>query len=280
MKKHITNEKKLNNFKEKFETKKYGNIHVLADFDRTLTYGTNKNGERRPSLISVLRNGDYLSENYAERAHALYDKYHPIEVDPNISEKEKREAMYEWWKDHDELLKECGFKKEHLEDIVEDSGIRFRKGVKRFLDFLYKKEIPLVIISASGAGEAIPMFFEKKKVNYPNIHFVVNEFRWDEEGFSLGFQEPIIYSLNKDETVLSKFPEIHEKIKDRKDVVLLGDSEGDVDMVTGFDYNNLLKIGFLSYEITEERKEKFKEVYDIILEGDGDFGFVNELFKV
>ena len=52
--------------------------YILADFDRTLTYGTFK-GQKTPSIISLLRDGNHLSEDYAEKAHQLFDHYHAIE---------------------------------------------------------------------------------------------------------------------------------------------------------------------------------------------------------
>ena len=64
---------------------------------------------------------------------------------------------------------------------------------------------------------------EKNNVNYDNIHFVSNEFIWDENGRAVSWKEPFVTSLNKDETVISSdtYPELYEKIKDRKNVILL-----------------------------------------------------------
>ncbi|MEF8847201.1 MAG: hypothetical protein V5A57_02140 [Candidatus Paceibacterota bacterium] len=275
MSKHITNKSKFKETVKGFQENK-GEYHILSDFDRTLTYGTDEDGSKRPSLISVLRNGDYLDEDYAERAHGLFDKFHPIEEDPEVSTKRKKEAMQEWWSTHNQLLIEKGLSKQDLKDITEEGGVRFRKGVPEFLQFLHENNIPLVIISAGGAGEAIPMFFEEKDLNYPNIHFVVNRFEWNEEGKATNHKGPIIHSLNKDETVLEEYPEIYDKIKKRRKVILFGDKVEDIDMIKGFDYNRLLTVGFLCYRI-EERKEGFKKKFDLVLEGDDeDFTFINE----
>jgi 5'-nucleotidase len=61
-------------------------------------------------------------------------------------------------------------------------------------------------------------------------------------------KDPIIHVFNKDETSLATMSHIYKQIQYRKNVILLGDSLGDVGMVTGFDYVNLLKIGFLNAE--------------------------------
>ena len=58
-------------------------LHIVSDFDRTLTYAS-VGGEKIPSIISILRDGNYLSKEYAEKAHALFNKYHSIEIDNNI----------------------------------------------------------------------------------------------------------------------------------------------------------------------------------------------------
>ncbi len=66
-------------------------LHVLVDFDKTITTAF-VDGKFVPSLISILRDGNYLTPNYAKKANALYTKYHPIEIDPNIPLEEKKKA--------------------------------------------------------------------------------------------------------------------------------------------------------------------------------------------
>lgn len=269
-----------NNFKEIYEKIRSDgkdDLHVLADFDRTLTYGS-IDGVKTPSIISLLRDGNHLTEDYAEKAHALFDKYHPMEIDPNMPTEEKKDAMMKWWTEHNKLLVESGLKKKDLEDIVKNGHLKFREGVLKLLDNLYENNIPLVILSASGAGDAIQMFFEKHKKDYSNIHYVTNQFSWDNEGKVESAKDPIIHSLNKDESVISSMPEIYESVKDRRNVILLGDSINDVEMITGFDYNALIKVGLLNSD-EEKLRETYLEKFDVVLEGDGDLNFVNELIE-
>src|SRR3990167_8196739 len=47
-------------------------IHVLTDFDKTLTKFVLPNGEEMPSLIFRIRNGFYLSKEYSQKANELY----------------------------------------------------------------------------------------------------------------------------------------------------------------------------------------------------------------
>ena len=88
---------------EKFRLAGKDKIHVISDFDRTLTKAF-VNGKKTPSVIAILRNGNYLGEEYTKKANELANKYHPIEIDPNVPDDEKRKAMFDWWSEHFDLL--------------------------------------------------------------------------------------------------------------------------------------------------------------------------------
>lgn len=254
----------------------YGNLHILTDFDRTLTYGC-IDGIKTPSIIAMLRDGNHLTPEYTEKARSFADKYHTIEIDPDIPIEEKKISMREWWAQHTELLIQSGLSKADLEDIVQNGPVKLRRGVTEFLDILQKNNIPLVIISSSGCGDAIRMYFEKNKSDYENIFYVTNQFVWDEAGKAISAKQPIINCMNKDETILQNIPEVYRAIKNRKNVILLGDSPGDLGMIEGFNYANLLKIGFQNCEYNSE--EEFKKYFDIILQGDETFDYINSLVK-
>ncbi len=277
MKVIISNSEKFEKLKDQIKKTSYQNLHILSDFDRTLTYGA-INGAKIPSIISILRDGNHLAAGYAEKAHELFNKYHHIELDPNVSLSEKKRAMQEWWETHNKLLIESGLSKSDLEDIVENGHVKFREGVSKFLDFLYKNNIPLIIFSASGCGDAIQLFFRKIRKDYLNIFYVTNKFNWDDNEKAVSTKGPIIHCMNKDETVLKKIPEIYKLIKNRKNVILLGDSLGDLGMIKGFDYSNLLKIGFLNFDYSKSIRD-YKKNFDIVLEGNEDFNFINTLIR-
>lgn len=252
-------------------------FHVLADFDRTLTKAI-VNGIETPSIISELRRGNYLSEEYSEKANALAEKYHSIEIDPKIPLKEKKRAMQEWWKEHFDLLIESGLNKKHIEQVVDSGKMQFRKGALTLLDILYKKNIPLVIMSSGGlGGDSISMTLKKQKRLYNNIYIISNSFEWDSNGRAVGVKKPIIHVLNKDEFSLKELP-IYDKLLKRKNVLLLGDSLGDLGMIEGFRYDNLIKVGFLNSNI-KENLEIYKKSYDVLILNDGTFGFVNNLLR-
>jgi 5'-nucleotidase len=83
--------------------------------------------------------------------------------------------------------------------------------------------------------------------------------------------------LNKDEVIIED-QRIFERIKDRHNVILLGDGEGDIGMVQNIKYDNIIKIGYLN-EKEEELKEKFLEIFDVVITNDGSFEYINKLLK-
>jgi len=274
----IINKEKFEELKKEFKKDGVEKLHVLADFDRTLTYAL-VNGKKIPSLISVLRDEKYLTPDYPEKANALYEKYHSIETDLSIPLEEKKKAMEEWWTIHFELLIKSNLNKKDIEKAVESNNIVLRDGMVEFLNTLKNNNIPLVVLSSSGLGkEAIELCLEKKRLFLENIHIISNSFEWDESGKAISVKEPIIHTLNKDETAIKNFPEIFEKVKERKNIILLGDSIFDIDMASGFDCKNLIKIGFLNEEI-EDNLESYKKAFDVLVLNDSSAEFVNQLLK-
>jgi len=261
-------------FKEQGKDK----IHILADFDRTLTKAF-INGQKVPSIISILRDGRFLTPEYTKQANELFNQYHPIEIDPTVPFEDKKKKMEEWWRRHFELLLKSGLSKKEISQVAQDPRIQLRPGVKDFLHKLHQQQIPLVVLSSAGLGaESIIMVLQREKCLYDNIHIISNEFEYDDEGCAIKVKEPIIHTLNKDETMISDFPEIYQDLKNKQNVVLLGDSISDVGMIIGFDYDNLFKIGFLNESI-EENLDKYKQNFDVIITGDGDTKFVNQIMQ-
>src|SRR3989338_1510338 len=101
-------------------------FHVVSDFDRTLTTAF-IDGHKFQSSYALIRDGKYLTSDYPARAHALFDKYHPYEIDETLSMEEKNKKMNQWWAEHFELMKECGMNKEVIKDIILQRKIQFRE---------------------------------------------------------------------------------------------------------------------------------------------------------
>lgn len=271
----ITNEKKLNLTISKMIKDGESKIHILSDFDKTLTKAF-VNGQKAHTVIAQLREGKFLSKDYSKKAFALFDIYHPIELDNKISIKEKNEKMYEWWKKHFDLIIETGMNKRVIDEVVDKMKMHFRDGAFQLFDYLYEKNIPLIIMSAAP-GDLIEKYLKSADKLYSNISIIANMFIWNKEGKAIGIKEPIIHSLNKKEIEIKDLP-IHEELLKRKNVILLGDNIEDTDMIEGFKYDNLIKIGFLN-ENVEDNLEAFKKNYDIVILNDSDMSYVNEVLR-
>lgn len=273
----ISNPKELEKAKKSMFESGAKRLHVVSDFDRTLTTAF-VDGKKRPSLMSILRDGNYLTSDYAQKAHELYDKYHPIEIDPTIPFEEKKKAMHEWWMTHFDLLIKLGLNKKDLEKVVDTGKLKFRDGFGKFMNLLHQNSIPLLIISSGGlGGDAIAMYLEREGKLYENVYIISNSYKWDKEGNALGVKQPIIHVMNKDETAIQDFP-VFKVIKDRKNVLLLGDTLDDVGMVHGFDCENLIKIGFLN-EKEEENLEHYKRNFNVVILHDGSMKHINGLLR-
>ena len=277
----IPNQDKLEKLKEAIAEGGVENLHVVSDFDNTLTAAF-VNGERVPSLISVLRNGNYLTADYAKKAQALFDRYHPIEIDSSFPLKEKKKVMYKWWTTHFKLLIKSGLNRKDIEDVVKSGGNQLREGIPEFISTLNKNEMPLIILSASGLGkDAIKIFLEEENALLNNVHIISNSYEWDSKGNAITAKEPIIHSMNKDLAVIRDFP-VFEKIKNRENILLLGDNLGDAKVADNIEFDNLIKIGFLNDNVGG-RLEEYKKSYDVILLGDPSMDyiiqFINGLIK-
>ncbi len=193
----ISKPNNLENFKQSIKKDSLNSLYILADFDRTLTRAYFED-EFIPSVISILRNGGFLTQKYADQAHALFNKYHPIGIDPKIPESDKKQAMYEWWITHFDLLIDSSLNKKDIVEVIKSSKIQLRYGAQTFFQFLHTKNIPLIILSSATLGtESIGLFLEKEGVLTNNIHIISNSFEWDDNGFAEQIREPIIHTLNK-----------------------------------------------------------------------------------
>jgi HAD superfamily hydrolase (TIGR01544 family) len=150
-----------------------------------------------------------------------------------------------------------------------------------FLETLDKANIPVVIMSASGLWEdSIALYLEKHLSKNNKIHIISNGFVWDENEIAIKHKEPIITSLSKDETVISQenFPEIYTEISKRKNLILLGDQIDDIDMLTWFDHDTVLKIWFLN-DPSDEKIKIYQDHFDIILLWDSGMEEINKILK-
>ena len=272
----IPDSEKLEEIKKAIKSDDYNKLQIMADFGRTLTrYFIN--GEKAPTSFAQIREKEYLGQEYQDKANELFDKFHPIEIDSNLSAEEKNPILTDWWKKHLELMVKYGISQDIIINFIVKKGlVPLRIGIEEFTDLLYSKNIPLLIISQGLGDIYLEALNNIDRITY-NVRFISNLFEFDENGKATGVKEVIIHPYNKDKVQLQKFSFFDEG---RKNVILLGDQIEDVGIVKSFQYDNLIKIGFLNDTNPDEEKlEAFKKNFDIIITGDGSLDYVNNLLK-
>lgn len=275
MKEHIiiTHPERVTETKRKIREAGPNKFHILADFDNTLTRAFVEGVKAWP-IIAELRNKKYLTSDYAPQAHALYEKYAPLERDPALDPQQRREKMHEWWMTHFDLLVRSGFSKDIIKDVVEKSSLQFRVGFEHFISYLEKHNIPLVIMSAAP-GDLLLEYLRHADLLRTHVHVIANLYEFDQQGKAVKIHEPIIHSLNKSEVVIQGFP-VFESIRERTNILLMGDSLGDAGMAEGFPYDEIIKFGFLNQD-REARLAEYTEHFDIVQTDDGSLDCINEL---
>lgn len=190
----------------------------------------------------------------------MFDFYRPIEIDEKLDFETKNKLMIEWWSKHIGLY----IKYQLSEDIIIEAAknlevMVFREGAKEFLYDMYKRKIPVIIISA-GMGNFIEQFLIKNGCNFNNIYIIANFIKFENK-IAVGISNNIIHSLNKN--VISLTEDIKKQILNRSNIILLGDSLSDIKMIAEEKQDEAIKIGFLE-ENVEENKLLFEKNFDII----------------
>ncbi len=271
MEKIIFTDKK--GFLEKVARMKVGgtkSLHIISDFDLTLTRA-DVNGKRAVTTWEVCQLGEeYIKER--ERQKAIYL---PIEYDSSIPFEIKNEKMREWWKLHLGALIKYGLTKEMIDGGTLHASITPRQKLDELFSTTNSLGIPFVILSA-GLGDVIYEFFSLRKMSYPNMHIISNFFTFDNNGKPTGFQDDIVHACNKSEAHLRGSGYLKD-IESRRNVILLGDSPGDAEMVQGVDHENVIKVAFLNGK--NDKLDAYKELFDVIITEDGGVDFVLDLLK-
>lgn len=258
------------NVQNKINSWNDSSIYVVTDFDRTLTKGNCM------SSWNVLDNSPFLPKEYSKETKKLFETYYPIEIDEALEEKIKNQFMVEWWTKHINLFKKYKLKEELIETTtINKETLEFRKGAKNFLENMYKRKIPVIIISA-GFGNFIEQFLIKNDCNYNNIYIVSNFIKF-ENGIAVGTKDHIIHSLNKDTNHLPK--KVKQQIRNRNHIILLGDAVADVKMVNKDQRKEALKIAF----VEKDRRKNityFKKEFDIICTNHTSFDELKEKISI
>lgn len=248
----------------------YSDWYVVADFDRTITNGSSK------TSWSILASSDLVPREYADERNALYEIYRPIEIDPNMPFDEKSKKVKEWFQLHINLFIKYGISEELFEKAARDLRImEFRPGAKEFLEFLYEKGVPVIIISA-GIGNFIECFFRNNGCLFPNIYISSNKITFI-EGKASGVEGDIIHSLNKNEVSLPE--DIKKRLEGRSNVLLLGDQPSDLAMVDEGEHEHVLKVAFVASDMDEKTKKATFKDFDLVVEQGEDYNDMRSVIE-
>ena len=123
---------------------------------------------------------------------------------------------------------------------------------------------------SAGLGDMVVEVMDAFDVYHrSNTKVVSNFLAYDDTGKVIGIAGEMIHVYNKNESAIHD-SEYFQTLKGRGNVVLLGDSIGDLQMANGVENSgNVLKIGFLNTlnnkATAEKRLPSFLEGFDIVL---------------
>ena len=257
-------------------------MQIISDFDFTLSKFS-FDGIRGYSSYAVIEKSGLLSEKYHEGANALQNFYYPIEVSTVIDHITKEEHMLNWHNKAHELLLEHKLKKSHIALAVDMAMASNKIGLREGTDILFglteKNQIPLLIFSAGLANIITEVISKQIGRTHDNIHIASNVMRFNDETNDLiGFEDPKFHVYNKKASSILNSPFfMAENMDERDNVILLGDSLGDLKMSDGVNFNahSIIKIGFLNDRI--DRLPEYIEQFDIVIIGDPHLNIVNDL---
>ncbi|HEY1037019.1 MAG TPA: hypothetical protein VGE62_00390 [Candidatus Paceibacterota bacterium] len=246
------------------------NLHIVADFDKTLT-AAYANGKPAIQTWETFE----LGEEYDAEKSRMTAMYQPVEYDRSVPIETKKEKMDEWWRLHLEALIKHGLTRGHIEAGVSHKRITPRDGLHELCAFASGHGVPLLVFSA-GLGDVIQELFRANGLLSGNLHIVSNFFVFDEAGIPTGFKDRVVHSYNKSEVQLGESAYAGE-LKGRKNVLLLGDSLGDVHMADGMPHDCIIRIGFLNGNAA--LLDAYLEAFDAVIVEDVGLDPVLELLK-
>ena len=262
-------------------------LQLITDFDHTLTSYASL------SSHGTLEASSHLPPHYSPKVKALFDRYYPIEMDHSIPPHAKLQHMIDWWEAAHALLISHRFHSAFIHSAVAEARqrgrLQLREGAGEVVRYAVGAGVPVLVFSA-GLGDCIDEFLKQEGLASRGVDTVSNWMRFDEEGVLVGFEADLIHSLNKDYSHVQRQRERGASVVQglqapkRKNVILLGDSVGDVRMVHGLDdVACLLRVGFVNGEPTETKMARYREVYDILIldneDQKGSMNFVLDLLR-
>ncbi|CAG8550806.1 12474_t:CDS:2 [Ambispora gerdemannii] len=232
------------------------------------------NGEINPSSHAILSR---LSNILKQESDLLYKKYYPLEIDPDLTIAEKIPLMTEWWMKAHQLMIDQRPTKDDIARIVEETPVEMRPGLRDVTSICRDNDVPFLVFSA-GIENVIEEVLRSKNLYHPNMHIVANKMVFDSsKGIYNRFEEPLLHVFNKLEATIEGTP-YYSTLIEKNNVILLGDSLGDLDMSKGIKHDVCLTIGFLNIRVND-LLNTYLNAYDIVVVNDGSMDIVTWILE-
>jgi len=259
---------------EKFCKDGADKLHLVADYDGTLLRSFYEDGRMVPGAPRIYFESNYFSNDCRQLLAEHGEGFRALLADPDLKPEELQVHSMAWYRDDLKILLKARINKKDLPSLVKEAEILYRDGTKEMFECLNELDVPILVYSA-GLGDVIHHSLEHEGALLPNVTVISNHIEYDEDGVPLKLSDRYFNRYNKTaETILDYFDE-H---KSRKNALLIGDNIGDCTMVQGAHYENVLKIGFLSYEIDKRMDDHLKH-FDIVIMGDQSMNVVQAVLN-
>ncbi|XP_026747505.1 7-methylguanosine phosphate-specific 5'-nucleotidase [Trichoplusia ni] len=256
----------------------HNKLQIVTDFDHTLTRHHLDNGNIVLTSFGMFRECPSIPQHYKDEDNRLSGIYKPIECDPVMSIEEKTQHMIDWYVAAHAMLKGVKFPRNELMDSAHRMVECFRKGVPDMIEWSKVHEVPVLVFSA-GLGESVLAALKAANFLLPNVKVVSNFLALDENDYIVGIEGEVIHTYNKNETAI-KHTEYYEMVKQRGNVLLMGDNIGDAGMAEGMERRDVvLKVGFLNQN-AEGNLRNYLNKFDIVLVHEPSVHAVNAILKL
>lgn len=227
-------------------------LHLLLDFDRTLTKSKNELGEN-VTTWEILR--VHLPQEAQKEYQQFYKKYRRLETENKMA---VSDAII-WWERILNLFQENELKWLDIAKDVEER-MPIRLCTKELFKICEKKNIPTIIISA-GIKDIIKLWCQRFEID-PTLILSTN-LMFSSGGYMNGWdKDSLIHVLNKKEKGHKEVEKIKSK---RPNSILIGDSLDDASMIEGEE--NVLRIAVYDPRKDDKIKKvkEFTERFNLVI---------------
>ncbi|XP_056634989.1 cytosolic 5'-nucleotidase 3-like [Diorhabda sublineata] len=272
----IRNRSAVNEKLEKLIKDGISKVQVISDFDGTITK-QHVNNKTQSHGYLILYQLPFFPPELPRRAFEIKQEYTRYLSEPNLEYSERLTRMSELWSKSIEVFNGFVITKNQLDDHCLNLGLQLRDNTKEFFNLLEEEEIPILLVSA-GIGDIIESTMRNEGVSNSKIEIAANYLNFDHEGRLNGLKTPPIHKLNKTDCIKDK--QFYNTLKEKGNVIVIGDQLGDAVMVEKLDnVNTVLKIGFF-YGEPDSALPKWQDTFDIILKDDQSMNIPNAVLNL